>query len=71
MTIVYNVELKLYLMVLKMQGKHEQALQLLDGEWGQCLKMEIEREKMRLELLREQKMSGEQLVCANRLLELE
>ena len=44
-------ELKLYLMVLKMQNKHQQVLDILQGEWGDCLKVAIEREKMKLEMM--------------------
>ena len=44
-------ELKFYLSVLEMQEKYQEALEFLEGEWGQKMKMEMERDKLKLSLM--------------------
>lgn len=45
------LELKLYLIVLDMQNKQEKILEILNGDWGNRMKIKVEREKLKVTTL--------------------
>lgn len=61
-------ELKLHIIVLKMQKKYQHALDILRGEWGGRLKVAAEREKMCIELRPHLQLWDEQVSGAKFLL---
>jgi hypothetical protein len=53
--ILFYIELLLYLLILTTQGKHADAVSLLEGDLGRLCKVESDQEKLLVESLTELK----------------